>query len=147
VTRRVPRIACAMRGETPVADHEPRARRCAVADARPNSAEQEAELARRFRNGDPAALRAAYDRHGRAVFALALLALEAHHNAEDVMRLAGAGDVRSRARRRGRLAGGITRREIADRLHAPSPRGQQRAVVRWLTTYPAADFGLHRPAG
>ena len=75
-----------MRGETPVADHEPRARRCAVADARPDSAEQEAELARRFRNGDPAALRAAYDRHGRAVFALALLALEAHHNAEDVPR-------------------------------------------------------------
>jgi hypothetical protein len=63
---------------------------------------------RRFRNGDPAAPRAAYDRHGRAVFALALLALEAHHNAEDVTRLPGAGDVRSRARRRGRLAGGIT---------------------------------------
>jgi hypothetical protein len=68
-----------------------------VADARPNSAEQEAELARRFRNGDPAALRAAYDRHGRAVFALALLALEAHHNAEDATSLAGASDVRSRA--------------------------------------------------
>ena len=79
-----------MRGETPVADHEPRARRCAVADARPDSAKQEAELARRFRNGDPAAPRAAYDRHGRAVFALALLALEAHHNAEDATRLAGA---------------------------------------------------------
>jgi hypothetical protein len=57
------------------------------------------------RQRDPAALRAAYDRHGRAVFALALLALEAHPNAEDVTRLAGAGDVRSRARR---LAGGIT---------------------------------------
>ena len=91
-----------------MADHEPRARRCAAADARPDSAEQEAELARRFRNGDPAALRAVYDRHGRAVFALALLALEAHHNGEGVTRLAGSGDVQSRAGRRGRPAGGIT---------------------------------------
>ena len=82
----------------------------------------ETELTRRFRDGDPAALRAAYDRHGRVVFALALRALGAHHDAEDLTQQVFIRAWRARTTlntARGSLGGwlvGITRRQVADRL-------------------------------
>ena len=104
----------------------------AVPDPALDAPTPEAELARRFRDGDPAALRAAYDRRGRVVFALALRALGTHHDAEDLTQ-----QVFIRAWRacttlntaRGALGGwlvGITRRQIADRL---SERARERRVV------------------
>jgi hypothetical protein len=59
------------------AGHRPRAALPATRCPRcpgscPRCPTPEAELTRRFRDGDPVALRAAYDRHGRVVFALAL---------------------------------------------------------------------------
>jgi RNA polymerase sigma factor (sigma-70 family) len=119
-----------MRGETPVTDHEARTRPWAVADDRPDAAEQP-ELARRFRNGDPAALRAAYDRHGRVVYALARRALGAHHDAEDVTQQVFVRAWRGRttidpARGVGGWLVGITRHQIADRLTA---RDRERQIV------------------
>jgi RNA polymerase sigma factor (sigma-70 family) len=84
----------------------------------------EAELARRFRDGDGTALREAYDRHARVVYALALRALGAHHDAEDVTQQVFVRAWRGRAGldpSRGSLGGwlvGITRRQIADRFAA-----------------------------
>ena len=43
-----------------------------------------APLEERFAAGDPAALREAYDRHGSAMYAIALRCLGGHHDAEDV---------------------------------------------------------------
>jgi RNA polymerase sigma factor (sigma-70 family) len=82
------------------------------------------ELAGRFRVGESAALEEAYDRHARLVYSLALRALGAHHDAEDVTQQVFVRAWRGRAGLdpgRGSLAGwlvGITRRQIADRLAA-----------------------------
>src|SRR5690348_11364397 len=108
-----------MPGETPVADHS------APVDA-------DAELAWRFRGGDPAALRAAYDRHARVVFGVALRALGGHHDAEDVTQQVFVRAWRARTTlepARGSLGGwlvGITRHQVADRLSA---RVRERQVV------------------
>jgi RNA polymerase sigma-70 factor (ECF subfamily) len=100
-------------------------------------------LARRFRDGDPAALRAAYDRHGRVVFAIALRALAAHHDAEDVTQQVFVRAWRARTTLdpgRGSLGGwlvGITRRQVADRLAARAREQQvleQLAVSTWRGT-------------
>jgi RNA polymerase sigma factor (sigma-70 family) len=80
------------------------------------------ELAHRFPLGDGAALEEAYDRHARLVYALALRALGAHHDAEDVTQQVFVRAWRGRAGfdpGRGSLGGwlvGITRRQIADRF-------------------------------
>ena len=42
------------------------------------------QLDDRFAAGDPAALREAFDRHGSAVYGIALRGLGAHHDAEDI---------------------------------------------------------------
>jgi RNA polymerase sigma factor (sigma-70 family) len=82
------------------------------------------ELARRFRLGEGAALEEAYDRHARLVYSLALRALGAHHDAEDVTQQVLVRAWRGRAGLdpgRGSLGGwlvGITRRQIADRFAA-----------------------------
>jgi RNA polymerase sigma-70 factor (ECF subfamily) len=82
------------------------------------------ELASRFRLGDGPALEEAYDRHARLVYSIALRALGAHHDAEDVMQQVFVRAWRGRAGLdpgRGSLAGwlvGITRRQIADRFAA-----------------------------
>jgi RNA polymerase sigma factor (sigma-70 family) len=79
-------------------------------------------LDRRFATGDTAALREAYDRHGRVVFAIALRCLEAHHDAEDVTQQVFVRAWRGRETfdpERGALGAwlvGITRRQVADRL-------------------------------
>jgi RNA polymerase sigma factor (sigma-70 family) len=97
-----------------------------------DAATPEAELARRFRDGEPAALRAAYDRHGRVVFALALRALGTHHDAEDLTQQVFIRAWRARTTldtTRGALGGwlvGITRRQIADRL---TERARERQLV------------------
>jgi RNA polymerase sigma factor (sigma-70 family) len=76
----------------------------------------------RFANGDSAALREAYDRHGGAVFAIALRCLGAHHDAEDITQQVFVRAWRGRGTfdpQRGPLGGwlvGITRRQVADRL-------------------------------
>ncbi len=104
----------------------------AVADREP--IESEAELACWFRSGDPAALRAAYDRHGRVVFALALRALGVYHDAEDLTQQVFVRAWRGRTTldpARGPLGGwlvGITRRQVADRLTARAR--EQQAVER-----------------
>jgi RNA polymerase sigma factor (sigma-70 family) len=102
--------------ETTVIDHGP-------ADIE-LSDDVEAQLARRFRVGDSAVLREAYDRHARVVYSLALRALGAHHDAEDVTQQVFVRAWRGRAGldpSRGSLGGwlvGITRRQIADRFAA-----------------------------
>jgi RNA polymerase sigma factor (sigma-70 family) len=84
----------------------------------------EAELARRFRAGDPAALREAYDEHARVVFGLAMRALGGNDDAEDVTQQVFVRAWRARTTldpARGSIGGwlvGITRRQIADRYAA-----------------------------
>ncbi len=90
------------------------------------------ELARRFRLGEGAALEEAYDRHARLVYSLALRALAAHHDAEDVTQQVFVRAWRGRAGLdpgRGSLGGwlvGITRRQIAERFAA---RARDRDLV------------------
>jgi RNA polymerase sigma-70 factor, ECF subfamily len=115
-----------MRAETPVTDQAPLARPQAVPDPAVDAAEQEAALARQVRDGDPAALRTAHERHGRVVVTLALRALAARHNAEDVTQQEFLRAWRARTAldpARGVVGGrliGATRRQIADRLAAPA---------------------------
>jgi RNA polymerase sigma factor (sigma-70 family) len=104
--------------------------RDAADGAAPTAAEaaagRDAALARRFGAGEPESLREAYDRYSPIVFAVALKALAAHHDAEDVTQ-----QVFVRAWRgrdgfepdRGSLGAwlvGITRRQVADRFAARS---------------------------
>ncbi|GAA4694006.1 sigma-70 family RNA polymerase sigma factor [Pseudonocardia yuanmonensis] len=90
------------------------------------------ELARRLRDGDPRALRLAYDRHARVVHTVALRLLRSHHDAEDVTQQVFVRAWRGRATLdpdRGGLGAwliGITRRQIADRLAA---RARDRAAT------------------
>jgi RNA polymerase sigma-70 factor (ECF subfamily) len=131
-----------MAAETPVNDPAPPSRP-QVADTDPEAAVREDHLVQRFRDGDPAALRAAYDRHGRVVFTIALRALGAHHDAEDVTQQVFVRAWRARTTLdpgRGTLGGwlvGITRRQVADRLTA---RARERQVLEQLaaTTWPPA---------
>lgn len=82
------------------------------------------ELARRLRLGEGTALEEAYDRHARLVYSLALRALGAHHDAEDVTQQVFVRAWRGRVGLdpdRGSLGGwlvGITRRQIAERFAA-----------------------------
>lgn len=79
-------------------------------------------LEQRFAAGDPAALREAYDRHGSAVYSIALRCLGAHHDAEDVTQQVFVRAWRSRATfdpQRGTVGAwlvGITRRQVDERL-------------------------------
>jgi hypothetical protein len=85
---------------------------------------------RRFRNGDPAAPPAAYDRHGRpsSLWRCWPSRRTTTQRTSRACRARATFDP-ARADVGGWLAGS-PRREIADRLPAPSPRGPQRAVVR-----------------
>lgn len=111
----------------------------------PDPAEEEAELARRFRAGDPAALREGYDRHARVVFALASRALGVPQDAEDVTQQVFVRAWRARASfdpRRGALGAwlvGIARRQIADRL---ATRARERQIAEM-----AAQVGDPPPRG
>jgi RNA polymerase sigma factor (sigma-70 family) len=79
-------------------------------------------LESRFAAGDPAALRHAYDRYARVVYAIALRRLCAHHDAEDVTQQVFVRAWRGRDTfdpARGALGAwlvGIARRQVADRL-------------------------------
>jgi RNA polymerase sigma-70 factor (ECF subfamily) len=81
-----------------------------------------APLEDRFATGDAAALREAYDRHGSAVYTIALRCLGAHHDAEDVTQQVFVRAWRGRATfdpQRGTLGAwlvGITRRQVSERL-------------------------------
>jgi RNA polymerase sigma-70 factor (ECF subfamily) len=93
-----------------------------VSDAGHLQSDAPTPLEERFASGDPAALREAYDRHGSAVYAIALRALGAHHDAEDVAQQVFVRAWRSRATfdpQRGLLGAwlvGITRRQVSERL-------------------------------
>ncbi|MFR9803273.1 RNA polymerase sigma factor [Pseudonocardia sp. RS010] len=90
------------------------------------------EITARLRDGDPEALRLAYDRHARVVHTVALRVLRSHHDAEDVTQQVFVRAWRGRATldpERGGLGAwliGITRRQIADRL---AVRGRERAAA------------------
>jgi RNA polymerase sigma-70 factor (ECF subfamily) len=79
-------------------------------------------LESRFVAGDPVALREAYDRYARVVYAIALRRLCAHHDAEDVTQQVFVRAWRGRDTfdpARGALGAwlaGITRRQVSDRL-------------------------------
>jgi len=124
-----------MHPQTPAYAPEPRTGAPTATDAGLDPADREAELTRRFRGGDPAALRGAYDHHGRVVFALALRALGEHHDAEDVTQQVFVRAWRARTTldpARGVLDAwlvGITRRQIADRLTA---KARERQVAEQL---------------
>jgi RNA polymerase sigma-70 factor, ECF subfamily len=131
----------AVPSHTPVYAQEPPTRRLAATDAGLAPADREAELTRRFRDGDPAALREAYHHQGRVVFALALRALGAHHDAEDVVQQVFVRAWRARTTldpARGALGAwlvGITRRQIADRLTAKAR--ERRVAERLALTAPS----------
>lgn len=90
----------------------------------PDRTESDQLLEVRFAAGDPMALRNAYDRHGSAVYGIALRGLGAHHDAEDITQQVFVRAWRGRATfdpGRGGLGGwlvGIARRQVADRLSA-----------------------------
>jgi RNA polymerase sigma factor (sigma-70 family) len=115
---------CGARDEVPVTD--PGSAGLRRLPSEPASDPSTCELAARFARGDPAALREAYDQHGSAVYGVALRALGAHHDAEDITQQVFVRAWRGRHTfdpARGPLGGwlvGITRRQIADRFSARS---------------------------
>jgi RNA polymerase sigma-70 factor (ECF subfamily) len=122
-----------VRGETTVTDPGPARLRPGVPlIAQDAAADGDAEIARRFRDGDEAVLREVYERHARVVYGLAVRALGRHHDAEDITQQVFVRAWRARSSfdaGRGSLGGwlvGITRRQIADRLAA---RAREREVA------------------
>lgn len=85
-------------------------------------ADEESELAERFRLGDEVALREVYDRYGPLVHRVGLSCLTTHHEAEDVTQATFVAAWRGRQTYdpdRGSLAGwllGIARRQVVDRM-------------------------------
>ena len=111
-------------------------------DPRPAPA-SETDLELRFVAGDPGALRDAYDRHARVVYAIAVRSLGAHHDAEDVTQQVFVRAWRGRDTfdpERGTLGGwlvGIARRQVNDRL---AVRGRElRTADRAGRAEPAAQ--------
>jgi RNA polymerase sigma factor (sigma-70 family) len=98
----------------------------------------EQELAARFRGGDDAALREAYDRYGRAVFHLATSTLPNRSDAEDVTQATFVAAWQGRETfdpDRGSLIGwllGIGRRKVVDRLRAAARETRAVETVRQL---------------
>jgi RNA polymerase sigma factor (sigma-70 family) len=122
-------MTCLARAETvpggqPVTDGVPAGLGSTAGTTHSERAASDDTLDARFAAGDPTALREAYDRHGGAVYGIALRGLGAHHDAEDVTQQVFVRAWRGRATYdpgRGGLGGwlvGITRRQIADRLSA-----------------------------
>ncbi|MEU4568335.1 sigma-70 family RNA polymerase sigma factor [Micromonospora sp. NPDC023956] len=98
----------------------------------------EDDLAERFRAGDEAALREAYDRYGRAVFHLATSTLVNRTDAEDVTQAVFVAAWLGRQTfdpARGSLVGwllGITRRKVVDRLRVVARESRAVETVRQL---------------
>ncbi|WP_433537369.1 RNA polymerase sigma factor [Micromonospora sp. CA-249363] len=96
------------------------------------------DLAARFRAGDEAALRAAYDRYGRAVLHLATTMLANRADAEDVTQATFVGAWLGRETfdpAKGSLVGwllGIGRRKVIDRLRASARETRVVETVRQL---------------
>lgn len=105
-------------------------------------------LDHRFADGDPAAMREAYDRHGRLVFSLCLTALRHRQDAEDATQQVFTRAWRSRgtydpARPLGGWLTGITRRVVADTLagRAREARRVEAEVVQ-LPRVQASEDGV-----
>ncbi|WBB82048.1 sigma-70 family RNA polymerase sigma factor [Micromonospora sp. WMMD882] len=96
------------------------------------------DLAERFRAGDEAALREAYDRYGRSVFHLATSTLVNRADAEDVTQAAFVAAWLGRETfdpTKGSLVGwllGITRRKVVDRLRVAARETRAVETVRQL---------------
>jgi len=99
-------------------------------------ADDELQLADRFRQGDETVLREIYDRYGGLVHRLGLSCLTTHHDAEDVTQSTFVAAWRGRQTYdpdRGSLAGwllGIARRQVIDRLRVIDRERNVRAAVR-----------------
>lgn len=112
------------------------------------------DLAARFRAGDETALRAAYDRYGRAVLHLATTTLANRSDAEDVTQATFVAAWLGRATfdpEKGSLVGwllGIGRRKVVDRLRAAARETRVVETVRRLpepaTTGPDPDTVVDR---
>lgn len=106
--------------------------------AGPLAADDELELAERFRAGDELVLRELFDRYGGLVHRLALTCLARHHEAEDVTQATFVAAWRGRQTYdpdRGTLAGwllGIARRQVIDRLRVIDRERSTVAAVRQL---------------
>jgi RNA polymerase sigma-70 factor (ECF subfamily) len=96
------------------------------------------ELAERFRTGDEAALRCAYDRYGGAVFHLATRSLANRADAEDVTQATFVAAWQGRGTfdpERGSMLGwllGIARRKVVDRLRVMAREHRAAESVRAL---------------
>ena len=76
--------AAIVRTEPPVTDRHPADLGRTTGTTASNRGAVDRSLDTRFATGDAEALREAYDRHGSAVYGIALRGLGAHHDAEDV---------------------------------------------------------------
>ncbi|WBB72424.1 sigma-70 family RNA polymerase sigma factor [Micromonospora sp. WMMD1128] len=98
----------------------------------------EDDLATRFRDGDEAALREAYDRYGRAVLHLATTTLANRSDAEDVTQATFVAAWLGRATfdpAKGSLVGwllGIGRRKVVDRIRAAARENRVVETVKQL---------------
>ena len=108
------------------------------------------DLAERFRAGDEAALRSAYDSYGGAVFHLATRSLANRADAEDVTQATFVAAWLGRETfdpDRGGMLGwllGIARRKVVDRLRSAARESRAADTVRALPEPPAPDNSPER---
>lgn len=108
------------------------------------------DLAERFRAGDEAALRSAYDRYGGAVFHLATRSLANRADAEDVTQTTFVAAWLGRETfdpERGGMLGwllGIARRKVIDRLRSAAREMRAADTVRALPEPPEPDNSPER---
>jgi RNA polymerase sigma-70 factor (ECF subfamily) len=119
-------------------------------DAGSGRAEVEEAVLAGFRTGDPAALRAVYDRYAPAVFHLAVTSLAVAADAEDVAQATFVAAWQGRETfdaERGSLLGwllGIARRKVIDHLRGAARQRRLAQAVGQLPEPPPAETGPER---